>query len=732
MIELQDLKTEQNLKDYADRNLRRDGDFYHCPVCGGSHEKATLHLDGNLFKCFYGTCDAAGSVIDLIKLVEGKDNKEAVRRARELYDPTFDPYWTPSQKTGQGTKPSKPNTATAKPKQEGEKTMTDNNEKGTIRRDFRNYFKHCRKRIYETDYPKRRGLDEEMIKKFGLGFDPNWTSPTAAYKRKQENEEIEKENRKLAKEGKPLLPLKPPLTPSPRLIIPIGRHNYLARDTRPDSELTDAQKDFKKANEGKDKPFFNIKAVENPLYFIVVEGELDCISILQAGGNCVALGTTQRAKAFGELLKQRDAMDTGTVVIALDNDTAGREATEKIVTACGIAGLDYITVNASGEYKDPNDYLVNDRKGFYSTIQDIVQQVRRERLAEYEEGNTAHAVKNFMHRPEDAGDAVPTGFEKLDAFLDGGLPAGLVFIGGLSALGKTTLALQIAENIARNKYPEGTQEVIRGRDVLYFALEQSQNDLLSKILSRWTYKRSIATGKNEKLAKTNIQLMRRRQWKDWTDDEWNNLWCCYKEYQNEVGENLRIIESPGDITALDIVDITERHIAITGRTPVVVVDYLQILKSIDPKMTDKQAVDRTIIALAKLAKTKETTVIGISAFNRENYWQRANMTAFKDTGNLEYSAEILFAIAPANMKEASGDKEKAANKEVAEICREAKDKDIQLHVLKNKSGKVTGRKIELNFVYHSWFNYFEEKKEKSYLSNFDNGNPAMMNGAKII
>ena len=84
------------------------------------------------------------------------------------------------------------------------------------------------------------------------------------------------------------------------------------------------------------------------------------------------------------------------------------------------------------------------------------------------------------------------------------------------------------------------------------------------------------------------------------------------------------------------------------------------------------------------------------------------------------------------MKEASGDKEKAANKEVAEICREAKDKDIQLHVLKNKSGKVTGRKFELNFVYHSWFNYFEEKGEKSYLSNFDNGNPAMMNGAKII
>ena len=554
------------------------------------------------------------------------------------------------------------------------------------------------------------------MKRFGLGFDPDWTSPTAAYNRKQQNIQREKAGQ---------APL-PPLTPSPRLIIPLSKNNYLARDTRPDEQLTEEEKRFKKMNEGKEKPFFNRQAIENPLCFYITEGELDAISIEQAGGSCVALGSTVKAKAMGDVLQQRDAVKTGTVIIALDNDAAGQAAAETIATACEIAGIDFVKVNAAGQYKDPNEFLIKDRKGFYATVQGIIQQIRAEKLAEYEKNNSAHAAAAFMRRPEEAGAGIATGFEKLDAFLDGGLPSGLVFIGGLSSLGKTTLALQIAENIAKNKYPEA-QKVIRGRDVLYFALEQSKEDLISKILSRRTYIASKEAKRHEELAKTNIQLIRRNRWKYWRQDEWETLWKCFKEFEKDVGGNLYIIESPGDITAADIVEITENHIAFTGRVPVLVVDYLQILKSIDPRMTDKQAIDRTIVTLAQLAKIRKTTVIGISAFNRENYWQKVSMAAFKDSGNLEYSAEVLLAISPAEVKDGA----EGENKEAVENCREAKDKHLKLHVLKNKSGKVTGKRAELLFNYHSWYNCFEEEEGESYLSYFDNGNPAAK-GRKVI
>ena len=721
MTDLEELKTERNLRDYAERNLQKSGKMFCCPACGsgthgGRNSDGALSINGDLWKCF--ACGAGGSVIDLIMVTEGKDTAAAVTRLRELYDPNYNPYSPPSQRTAAAASKPMPTTKVnpvpaTKINPEGGRAMNDKKEQQEIRRDFRNYYKRCRKRLYETDYLQRRGLDEETAKLFGLGYEPNWISPTAAYNRKQENAEREKAGQ---------APL-PPLTPSPRLIIPLSKNNYLARDTRPDEQLTDSQKKYKKMNEGQGKPFFNRKAIENPLCFFITEGELDAISIEQAGGSCVALGSTVKAKAFGEMLRQLDAMETGTVIIALDNDPAGQKAAEQIADACEIAGIDYIKVNAAGQYKDPNDFLVHDRQGFYDTIRKIVKEVRAERLADYESLNAGHAAADFMRRPDTAGAAIPTGFTKLDEFLDGGLPSGLVFIGGLSSLGKTTLALQIAENIATNKYPAGTQDVIRGRDVLYFALEQSKNDLLSKILSRRTFLASREAKQKEALAKTNIQLIHREKWGSWLPDEWNTLWKCYKEFQRDVGDNLYLIESPGDITALDIVKITEKHIAFTGRVPVVVVDYLQILKSIDPKMTDKQAVDRTIVTLARLAKMQETTVIGISSFNRENYWQKASMTAFKDSGNLEYSAEILFAIAPAEIKEAAGETDKTENKEAVEKCREAKEKHLQLHVLKNKSGKVTGKTRQLFFNYHSWFNYFEEE-EKSYLSYFDNGNPA--------
>lgn len=722
MMKLEEIKTDINLKDYADRNLKRGaGNFYYCPVCGETHHKATLALDGNLFKCFYGTCDAGGSVIDLIMITENKDATEAIRRARELYDPTFDPYWTPPKKSpGQKTTAQKPK-QDATPKQEGDNnTMSEQKE---IVRDFRNYYKHCQKRISDTKYPQERGLNEAIVKQFGLGFDPEWISPTAEYKRKQENAEIEKENKRLERDGQPLLPLKPPLTPSPRLIIPVGKNNYLARDTRPDSSLTDYQKQFKKMNEGKDKPIFNLEAIYNPAYFIIVEGEIDCLSILQAGGNCLALGSTTRAGKLGEILKQRDAMETGIVVIALDNDTAGQKATETIITACEIAGHDFITANASGQYKDPNDYLVHDPQGFYDNIQAIVTGVKAERLADYQDGNADHAVKRFMERPLTAGKSIPTGFKKIDAFLNGGLTPGLILLGGLSSLGKTTLALQIAEHIATNTYPQDTQGVIRGRDVLYFALEQSETALISKLLSRRTYIASERKKKGEKLAKTNIQLLRRDSWTDWPQDDWDNLWECYKEFQRDVKGNLRFVESAGDLTAMDIVKITKRHIAITGRIPVIFVDYLQILKPIDERATDKQAVDRTLTTLYRLARDYETVIFGISSFNRENYWQEVNLTSFKDTGNLEYSAEMMFAISPAGMKNASTEEERKENKELVEKTKESKERRLQFHVLKTRSGKITGRKNKLYLNYKAMFNCFEEMDAPSDLDPFDNGNP---------
>ncbi|GHT40302.1 hypothetical protein AGMMS49921_01460 [Endomicrobiia bacterium] len=90
---------------------------------------------------------------------------------------------------------------------------------------------------------------------------------------------------------------------------------------------------------------------------------------------------------------------------------------------------------------------------------------------------------------EEAGNtsAIKTGFNRFDEALGGGLRGCRLYaIGAISSLGKTSFALNIADNIAS-----------AGRDVLIFSFEMSTKELVAKSISRETYKIS-----NRKLAKT--------------------------------------------------------------------------------------------------------------------------------------------------------------------------------------------------------------------------------------
>ena len=66
-----------------------------------------------------------------------------------------------------------------------------------------------------------------------------------------------------------------------------------------------------------------------------------------------------------------------------------------------------------------------------------------------------------------------TGFPRLDEVLSGGMREGLTVIGAISSLGKTTMAQQIADNVAQS-----------GQDVLFISLEMARTELMSKSISR--------------------------------------------------------------------------------------------------------------------------------------------------------------------------------------------------------------------------------------------------------
>ena len=98
-------------------------------------------------------------------------------------------------------------------------------------------------------------------------------------------------------------------------------------------------------------------------------------------------------------------------------------------------------------------------------------------------------------------------------------------------------------------------------------------------------------------------------------------------------------------------------------------------------------------------------VIGISSFNRESYKTngginkgKVSMTDFKESGAIEYSADVLLGLEFAG----AGDNDYNEAEEKRKHPRE-----IRLIVLKNRNGKAWE---EASFKYYQLFNYFEEER----------------------
>lgn len=136
----------------------------------------------------------------------------------------------------------------------------------------------------------------------------------------------------------------------------------------------------------------------------------------------------------------------------------------------------------------------------------------------------------------------------------------------------------------------------------------------------------------------------------------------------------------------------------TGSIPVIVVDYLQIIKPCDSRISDKQNVDRIVSELKRISRDFKVPVIVISSLNRESYNLPISMAAFKESGTIEYSSDVLIGL---QMK---GVGESGFNIDTAKM---RDPRQIELKILKNRNGKTGGF---VNFLYYPAYSYFLESQ----------------------
>lgn len=143
-------------------------------------------------------------------------------------------------------------------------------------------------------------------------------------------------------------------------------------------------------------------------------------------------------------------------------------------------------------------------------------------------------------------------------------------------------------------------------------------------------------------------------------------------------QRVHIHEAVGRFTVNDIKKTVEEHIEATGRTPVVLVDYLQILQPADAKLSDKAKVSYDVYMLKQLSRDKHTPVMVISSFNRGSYGEEASFSSFKESGEIEYTADVLLALQLTALRTGTPTEE----------ALEEAYRQIDVKVLKNRNGTL--------------------------------------------
>lgn len=631
----------------------RDGKGIICPICGSGKGKNGTGITeweqsrNHFLKCWNGGCDfEGGSVIDLYMRERGIDSfSKAVDELAATLRITIDPY----KGSSAAEDFSDLDKAAAAPQTGGNPSfsgiVTPATQAATDpaqaveqpRPDYAEYLHKCIDNLAESAeaqaYLTGRGISLETAQKCCIGFDPAWRSPTAIRRGKH-----------------------PPA--SPRIIIPSNRMHYVARDTR--SNLDEQQRKFAKMNEGEPaimgSPVLNSGA-EN---VFVVEGAFDALSIIEAGQPAIALNSTANVD---KLLKQLEQQPTAaTLILCLDNDDAGKKATARLGEGLNRLNISYVRADICGSAKDPNEALTTNRAAFEQAIAKAIAATAAK------PDNTLAYLDSVMAGEIDAfkqGKDKTTGFANLDEKA-GGLYSGLYVLAAISSLGKTTLALQMADQIAA-----------AGQDVIFFSMEQSRLEMVSKSLARMTAQANL------KSAVTSLSI--RRGYLP------AQVLTAQAQYKAQTGDRLSIVEGNFNCDLHFIGDYIRRYQQRTGTAPVVFIDYLQILQPAadgKSKGSKKDEIDLAITELKRMSRELDITIIVISSLNRANYLTPFAFESLKESGGIEYTADVVWGLQLACLDEELFDAEGKIKKKRKRIdeAKAEEPRKIKFICLKNRYG----------------------------------------------
>jgi replicative DNA helicase len=224
-----------------------------------------------------------------------------------------------------------------------------------------------------------------------------------------------------------------------------------------------------------------------------------------------------------------------------------------------------------------------------------------------------------------------SGLDDLDRVMGGLQPSDLIILAGRPGMGKTSLATNIAFNVAKNyKFeiqPDGTPKTIDGGSVGFFSLEMSAEQLATRVVAE----------------QANVPSYKIRRG-DLSEEEFSRLVTASQDMQ---ATPLYIDDTGG----LSIAQLTARARRLKRQRglDLIIVDYIQLLSGSGKKGNENRVQEITEITTGLKALAKELTVpiIGLSQLSRQvesRDDKRPQLSDLRESGSIEQDADVVMFV----------------------------------------------------------------------------------------
>ena len=355
------------------------------------------------------------------------------------------------------------------------------------------------------------------------------------------------------------------------------------------------------------------------LFYIIFKNELFDLSEKDFTNQC----NKKIINAINELKAKKEEISMLTIQSKIDSDsskvlkylselgnyiykTNAQTAYEMLKDKTKKRELFELAKNIQKEIEQIEDVDVYLEKNI-SEIQKIEFQTEKEENFIEEVAKTATKIEQNINKKQDY--SYYTGFLDLDDLTDGLHKGELTIIGARPGVGKTTFSLQIAEHISKKQ-----------KNVTYVCLEMSTEQMIQKMLA--------------KEARVNSRKIRNG---DLTSEEIDKIGIACAEV---CDLKMNILTK---IRTIQQIEIVARRMKNRGKLDLLIIDYLQLVRSSAKFQSREQEVADISRTLKLLSIELEIPIIALCQLNRNASKNEPTLADIRESGSIEQDADnVIF------------------------------------------------------------------------------------------